>query len=274
MRKLTYTILILVALLGMIPFLWVIYASFMPTADINAGLLWPRGGAAGFSLDNYHRVFQKMEGFGTYYLNSFLLAVFGTFVTLLVGSMAGFAFAKFEFPAKKALFLLFILTIMIPGEVTLMGVFHMLLKVHLYDTLTALLAGYAAANLVLTLFIMRNVFLSVPNDLIDAARIDGATTWQIFWQVMIPVAANGLAAAAVLVFLAIWNEYIFALTMTVSDRARTLQVAIPLLQLQWQLKDTGALFATVMLSFVPVTIAFIFLQKYFVRGLTAGAVKG
>ena len=89
---------------------------------------------------------------------------------------------------------------------------------------------------------------------------------------MIPVGSNGLAAAAVLVFLAIWNEYIFALTMTVSDRVRTLPVAIPLLQLQWQLKDTGALFATVMLSFVPVTIAFVFLQKYFVRGLTGRGV--
>ena len=274
MRKLNYTILLLVALVGLVPFLWVIYASFMPTADINAGLLWPRGGAAGLNFDNYHRVFAKMDGFGTYYLNSFLLATFGTFLTLLVGSMAGFAFAKFTFPGKKALFLAFILTIMIPGEVTLMGVFHMLLKLKLYDTLTALLAGYTAANLVLTLFIMRNVFLTVPNDLIDAARIDGASIWQIFWQVMIPVGANGLAAAAVLVFLNIWNEYIFALTMTVSDRARTLPVAIPLLQLQWQLKDTGALFATVMLSFLPVTIAFLFLQKYFVRGLTAGAVKG
>jgi ABC-type glycerol-3-phosphate transport system permease component len=274
MRRLSYTILILTAILGMIPFVWVIYASFMPTPDINAGLLWPRGGAGAFSWDNYHRVFAKMEGFGTYYLNSIILATFGTFLTLLVGSMAGFAFAKFHFPGKKALFLMFILTIMIPGEVTLMGVFHMLLKLKLYDTLTALLAGYTAANLVLTLFIMRNVFMTVPNDLIDAARIDGASVWQIFWQVMIPVGANGLAAAAVLVFLNIWNEYIFALTMTVSDHARTLPVAIPLLQLQWQLKDTGALFATVMLSFLPVTVAFVFLQKYFVRGLTAGAVKG
>lgn len=274
MKKLSHSILILTAILGMIPFVWIIYASFLPTPDINAGLLWPRGATGGFTLDNYTRVFSKMDGFGTYYLNSFLLASFGTFLTVMVGSMAGFAFAKFEFPGKKTLFLAFILTIMIPGEVTLMGVFHMLLKVHLYDTLTALLMGYTAANLVLTLFIMRNVFMTVPNDLIDAARIDGANTWQIYWKVMVPVGSNGMAAAAVLVFLNIWNEYIFALTMTVSDRARTLQVAIPLLQLQWQLKDTGALFATVMLTFLPVTIAFLFLQKYFVRGLTAGAVKG
>lgn len=274
MRRLSYPLLIVIALAGLVPLLWIVYASFLPTPDINAGLLWPRGETGGLSLDNYHRVFAKMEGFGTYYLNSILLAGFGTLLTVVVGSMAGFAFAKFEFPGKKVLFLAFILTIMIPGEVTLMGVFHMLLKVNLYDTVSALLMGYTAMNLVLALFIMRNVFLTVPNELIDAARIDGATTWQIFWQVMIPVGANGLAAVAVLVFLNIWNEYIFALTMTVSERARTLQVAIPLLQLQWQLQDSGALFATVMLSFVPVTLAFLLLQRYFVRGLAAGAVKG
>jgi len=274
MKKLSYAILILTAIIGMVPFVWVIWASFLPPADIDAGLLWPRPESGGFTLENYIKVFQKMEGFGTYYFNSFILAVAGTFLTLLIGSMAGFAFAKFRFPGNRPLFLMFLLTIMVPGEVTLMGVFDMLLNLKLYDTLTALALGYTAMNLVLTLFLMRNVFMTVPDDLIDAARIDGANTWQIFWQVMVPVGANGLAACAVLVFLNIWNEFIFALTMTVSDRCRTLPVGITLLQGQWQLQDTGALFASVMLTFLPITIVFILLQKYFVSGLTAGAVKG
>ncbi len=274
MRKLSYTILILTAVVGIVPFAWVIWASFLPAIDINAGRLWPGPDSGGFTLDNYRRVFTKMEGFGTYYLNSFTLAVLGTFMAVMVGSMAGFAFAKFNYPGKRPLFLLFILMIMMPAEVTLMGVFNLLMGIGLFDTLTGLALGYIAGHIVLTLFIMRNVFLTVPNDLIDAARIDGATIWQIYWHMMVPVGANGMAAASVLVFLAIWNDFIFALTMTVSERVRTLPVGITLLQGQWQLVDAGALFASVMLTFLPVTIAFVLLQKYVVSGLTAGAVKG
>jgi ABC-type glycerol-3-phosphate transport system permease component len=270
----SYAVLILVAAVGIVPFLWVIYGSTMPRSDIDAGRLWPVKGVEGFTLENYRLTFQKLQGFDLYYRNSLVLAVAGTFLVLLVGSLAAYALARFRFLGNRTIFLIFLLTIMVPAEVTLMGQFSLLLSVGLYSTLTGLCLGYAAENLVLTIFLMRNVFGAIPQDLLDAAVIDGASRWEVFWMVCLPVGANGLAACGILTFLNIWNEFTFALTMTVSDEAMTLPVGITLLQGQWSLQHSGALFATVMLSFVPLVVVFLFLQKYFVRGLTAGALKG
>ncbi|MFQ6047855.1 MAG: carbohydrate ABC transporter permease, partial [Phycisphaerae bacterium] len=228
----------------------------------------------GFGLENYRVTFQKLEGFDPYYRNSIVLAVAGTFLVLLVGSLAAYGLARFRFLGNRTIFLIFLLTIMVPAEVTLMGQFDLLLSIGLYSTLTGLGLSYVAGNLVLTIFLMRNVFASIPQDLVDAATIDGASRWGVFWLVCLPVGANGLAACAILTFLNIWNEFTFALTMTISDKAMTLPVGITLLQGQWSLQHTGALFATVMLSFLPMVVVFVLLQKYFVRGLTAGALKG
>jgi len=121
---------------------------------------------------------------------------------------------------------------------------------------------------------MRNVFISIPRDVIDAAMMDGASTWQVFWEVMVPLGRNGLAACGILTFLAVWNEFLFALTFTSMDKVRTLPVGIFMLKGQFGLFNSGVLFATVLLSFLPIVLVFILLQKYFVRGLSAGALKG
>jgi ABC-type glycerol-3-phosphate transport system permease component len=126
----------------------------------------------------------------------------------------------------------------------------------------------------LVMFIMRNVFRSIPQDMIDAARIDGAGTWQIFWEIMLPLSKAGLVAAGVMTFLGAWNEFLFAVTMTWSEKAQTLPVGIMMLRDQYQLWDYGMLFASVMLSFLPVMVLFVILQKQFIRGATAGAIKG
>ncbi|HUW84292.1 MAG TPA: carbohydrate ABC transporter permease [Phycisphaerae bacterium] len=270
----SYTLLIVIAIAGIVPFTWVIYGSFMPRSDIDAGRLWPSDGTDGFTLANYRLTFDKLQGFDLYYRNSLLLAVGGTFLVLLAGSLAAFALARYRFLGNRLIFLIFLLTIMVPAEVTLMGQFDLLLATGLYSTLTGLCLSYVAGNLVLTIFLMRNVFAGIPNDVIDAAAIDGASRWQVFWQVCMPIGANGLSACAILTFLNIWNEFTFALTMTVTDKAMTLPVGITLLQGQWSVTHSGALFATVMMSFVPMALVFVLLQKYFVRGLTAGAVKG
>ncbi len=287
-RTVLWLSLLGVGILSILPFVWVIAASFKDEKAIRKDGVWPwqsyqvqrtapSGESVGVTehvtLSNYRQVATKVTGLSTYYVNTVYLAVAGTFLSLLVGTLAAYGFARFRFRGNMLLYGLFLFTIMIPGEVTLIGRFELMVRLHLLDTITGLLAAYVAGNLLLVIFIMRNVFESIPQDLLDAAMIDGASSWQVFWEVMIPMGRNGLAACGILTFLSIWNEFFFALTFTFRAETRTLPVGITMLRSQWGVMDVGVLFATVLLSFLPIVIVFILLQRYFVRGLSAGALK-
>ena len=268
-----YLVLLAISAASVLPFIWIILSSFKPHEELYSKELtfFPHH----YTLINYIKMFQRMVGFGYYYRNSILVSVGTVILTLLAGSLAAYALSRFRFKGDQAVFLVFLATIMVPGEVGLIGQYELLSAYRLLNTLTGLTLSYTAFNLALTIFIMRSVFAAVPQEMLDAARVDGCSWWETFWQIMIPMGASGLAAAGTLVFLNAWNEFIFALTMNNwTDEARTLTVGIQLLQGQWQHWDYGVLFSSVMLSFLPVIILFLLLQKTFMRGLTAGAVKG
>jgi len=286
-----WAILLVIGLISMLPFVWIVIGSFKPHLEIQKGRIWPwqsyeverppaePGGepvevTERVTLDNYKRIFQKLSGLPTYYFNTVYLAMTGTFLSLFLGALAAYGFARFRFAGNKLLFALLLVTIMIPAEVTLIGRYELMFHLRLYDKIVGLLVGYAAGSLLLVIFIMRNVFISIPRDVLDAAMIDGASTWQVFWEIMVPVGRNGLAACGILTFLNIWNEFLFALTFTSMDKVRTLPVGIFMLKGQFGLFNSGVLFATVLLSFLPIVVVFILLQKYFVRGLSSGALKG
>ncbi len=268
-----YLVLIVISVISVLPFIWIILSSFKPHDELYSKHLtfFPQH----YTLENYLKMFERMVGFGFYYRNSILVS-FGTVIlTLFAGSLAAYALSRFRFKGGQVIFLVFLGTIMVPGEVGLIGQYELLSAYKLLNTLTGLTLSYTAFNLALTIFIMRAVFASVPQEMLDAARVDGCSWWESFWQIMVPMGASGLAAAGTLVFLNAWNEFIFALTMNNwTDEARTLTVGIQLLQGQWQHWDYGVLFSSVMLSFLPVIILFLLLQRTFMRGLTAGAVKG
>jgi len=272
-KLLLYLVLAAISLASVIPFFWVIFSSLKPHGELYTKHLtfFPHQ----YTFENYTKMFEKMVGFGYYYRNSILVSVGTVVLTLFVGSLAAYALSRFRFKGDQAIFLIFLSTMMVPGEVGLIGQYELLSSYRLLNTLTGLTLSYTAFNLALTIFIMRAVFAAVPQEMLDAARVDGCSWWETFWQIMIPMGASGLAAAGTLVFLNAWNEFIFALTMNNwTDEARTLTVGIQLLQGQWQHWDYGVLFSSVMLSFLPVIILFLLLQKTFMRGLTAGAVKG
>ena len=272
-RSLLYLLLGGISVASVLPFVWIILSSLKPHEELYSKSLTflPQS----YTLVNYTTMFERMVGFGYYYRNSILVS-FGTVIlTLFAGSLAAYALSRFRFRGDQVVFLVFLATIMVPGEVGLIGQYELLSAYKLLNTLTGLTLSYTAFNLALTIFIMRNVFAAVPQEMLDAARVDGCSWWEAFWQIMIPMGASGLAAAGTLVFLNAWNEFIFALTMNNwTDEARTLTVGIQLLQGQWQHWDYGVLFSSVMLSFLPVILLFLLLQKTFMRGLTAGAVKG
>ena len=262
-----------ISVTALLPFLWIVTSSFKSRAELYSGnvTFFP---SMGWSVENYVKMFSKMTGFFYYYRNSIIVSACAMYLTLLVGSLAAYAFSRFRFRGRNALFMMFIGTLMIPGEINLMGQFELMFRYGLLDSLSGLTLSYATFNLVMTIFIMRNVFEDIPQDLVDAAKVDGASSWDVFWEVMVPLGANGMVAAATFAFLFCWNEFIFALTMTYSPKAQTLPIGIVLLKGQWQILDYGVLFASVMLSFLPIIVFFMLLQKYFVRGLVAGAVKG
>ena len=262
-----------ISVTALLPFLWIVTSSFKSRAELYSGnvTFFP---SMGWSVENYVKMFSKMTGFFYYYRNSIIISACAMYLTLLVGSLAAYAFSRFRFRGRNALFMMFIGTLMIPGEINLMGQFELMFRYGLLDSLSGLTLSYATFNLVMTIFIMRNVFEDIPQDLVDAAKVDGASSWDVFWEVMVPLGANGMVAAATFAFLFCWNEFIFALTMTYSPKAQTLPIGIVLLKGQWQILDYGVLFASVMLSFLPIIVFFMLLQKYFVRGLVAGAVKG
>jgi len=262
-----------ISVTAVLPFLWIVTSSLKSRAELYSGQVTFLP-SMGWSLENYRKMFSKMTGFFYYYRNSIIVSACAMYLTLLVGSLAAYAFARFRFRGRDAIFMIFIGTLMIPGEINLMGQYELMYHYGLLDSLSGLTLSYATFNLVMTIFIMRNVFEDIPQDLIDAAKVDGASSWDVFWEVMVPLGANGLVAAATFAFLFCWNEFIFALTMTYSPKAQTLPIGIVLLKGQWQILDYGALFASVMLSFLPIIIFFILLQKYFVKGLVAGAIKG
>jgi ABC-type glycerol-3-phosphate transport system permease component len=272
-RASLYLVLITISVISVVPFVWIILSSLKPHAELYSKQLtfFPQH----YTFENYLKMFERMVGFGYYYRNSILVS-FGTVIlTLFAGSLAAYALSRFRFKGDQVIFLVFLGTIMVPGEVGLIGQYELLSAYKLLNTLTGLTLSYTAFNLALTIFIMRGVFASVPQEMLDAARVDGCSWWESFWQIMVPMGASGLAAAGTLVFLNAWNEFIFALTMNNwTDEARTLTVGIQLLQGQWQHWDYGVLFSSVMLSFLPVIILFLLLQKTFMRGLTAGAIKG
>jgi len=272
-KGLLYLVLLAISIASILPFVWIILSSFKPHAELYSKQLsfFPRE----YTLINYTKMFERMVGFGYYYRNSILVSFGAVILTLFAGSLAAYALSRFRFKGDQVIFLVFLGTIMVPGEVALIGQYELLSAYKLLNTLTGLTLSYTAFNLALTIFIMRSVFVSVPQEMLDAARVDGCSWWEAFWQIMVPMGASGLAAAGTVVFLNSWNEFIFALTMNNwTDEARTLTVGIQLLQGQWKHWDYGVLFSSVMLSFLPVIILFLLLQKTFMRGLTAGAVKG
>ena len=271
-QLLIWLVLAVIVLVNLCPFIWVVLSSFKPGSEINTEdpTLFPRK----WTLENYRNMADHMGGFGRFYRNSFIVTLATVGLTLFVGSLAAYAFARFNFRGSGVLFYTLVFSMFLPGELALIGRFELFQKFRLLNKLTGLTLAYTASSLALVLFIMRNVFRGIPQDMIDAARIDGCGTWAIFWEIMIPMSKTGLVAAAVLTFMGAWNEFLFAVTTTWSDKAQTLPVGIMLLRGQFEHWDYGMLFATLMLSFLPVMILFVVLQRHFIRGATAGAIKG
>lgn len=263
---------IIVAVLFLAPMVWSVANSFKPAA---AALADPVSlFSTAFSLENYKRLENVGAGWHVYAGNSVLIALGTVLLSVLVAVPAGYGFSKFKFPGQTLLFIITLATLMIPFQSILTPLFLILKFLRLQNSLWGLVLIYATFQLPFSIFMMRNAFDAVPKALIEAARIDGASQWTILMRIMVPIALPGVATVALFAFLNSWNEFLAALIFLSDQNKFTLPIMLVNVSSGiFGIIDWGALQAGVTVTMIPCLILFLLLQRYYVRGLTAGAVK-
>ena len=214
-------------------------------------------------------------GYGVYFRNSAIVAVTAVILITIVGALAGFGFARkrYAFPLRQPLFLLIFLSVMFPPQIMILSLFQILIKLKLFNTLPGLILVYVATELPITIYLLRAFFAQIPQELEDAARIDGCTDWTMFWRVMFPIALPAVATTFILDFIYFWNEFLYAVVFITQQEIRTLPLAIQFL-VSDQYQDIGMLATGLMIATLPILVMYLFLSEWFVKGMTAGSVKG
>ena len=267
----SYVGLVVLGLFVLVPFLWMLIGSFKPTSE----LLGDQGQAltsSSFTVDNYVRLFREYD-YARFFANSTLVAVVTAVFATSISCFAGYALARFRFPGRGFIGFIILLTQMLPLIAVLIPLFIWFKSFQLIDTYSALFIAYMAFAIPFSTWMLRGFFAELPVELEEAARVDGASELAIFFRIVLPVSATGVLATAIFCFILAWQEFLFAITFLNSGDKFTLTVGIAGM-FGKDIVDWGLLDAGVVISTVPLAILFAFLQRFLVRGLTAGAVKG
>lgn len=264
----SYALLVALAVAILFPVLWMLMTSLKEQWEIFAG---PFALPSSFNLSNYIKAW-TIADFGRYFMNSIIITGGSIAGALVFASMAGYAFARLRFTGSNALFLFFLLGLMIAPQVVMIPIYHWLSFLGLIDTYIGVIFTYFSWT-PFGILMLRTFFRGVPQDLEDAARIDGCTDFQIFWRVMLPLVTPALATSGIFLFVWIWNDFIFPLILLQSMDRSTLPLGIMGMQGQFEI-DWGLQTAGLSIATLPPIIFYYLFQRQFVRGLTAGAVKG
>jgi len=270
LNALKYLVLSVGAFLMLLPFIWMILASLMTSAEVMARpLVWfPHSP----QLENYIRL-REVLPLGRMYFNSLFVALTTTLGILLTSSLSGYGFAKFQFPGRDLLFVLVLATIMIPFFVVLIPVFYIVKELGWVNSYW----GLIVPNIVTAfgIFLMRQYMLSLPEELLDAARIDGASEFRIYWQIAVPLSAPALSALGILAFVYQWNNFLWPLVVVRSSDMWTIPLGLNSLKVYASSPQVINLqMAGSALAIVPVVLVFLALQRYFVQGIAMTGMKG
>ncbi|BCH00892.1 carbohydrate ABC transporter permease [Mesorhizobium loti] len=264
---------IIASVLFVAPIVWTALSAFKPAAEARLPPLppWP---TTGFSLENYATLNSFGDGLWASAQNSIYVSVMTVLLSVIVSVLAGYGFSRFRFPFKDLFFVLILSTIMIPFQSILTPIFLVLTKLGLHNTLTGLVGVYVTLQLPFSIFMMRNAFDAVPREIEEAARMDGAGNATMLLKVMLPLVWPGVVTIALFAFLGAWNEFLAALVLMTAQSKFTLPVMMTALQSgRFGAIDWGAVQAGVTVMMVPCLILFLALQRFYIRGLMAGAVK-
>jgi ABC-type glycerol-3-phosphate transport system permease component len=255
-----------------VPFLWILFVALKPLQE-----------ALGYpptflpqepTFQNFVYVVTRFPDLKRYYMNSIIVSAVVVPLVTFVVCMAGYSFARLRYPGRDQIFWVLVITMFFPlGFTRLFTIFEITRALKLADTLAGLMLPYLSLNLVLYTFIMRGNFRQIPVELEDAARIDGCSTWQTILHIMLPLAKSGITVVAILCFITVWDEFLYALTLT-TEKARTLPIGLSLLT-ETTAGETAfnILAAAYTLAILPPVLLFVIFQRVFMRGLTAGALK-
>lgn len=270
-RRLAYAILITYSLLMFVPFAWSVITSFKTQPDSVRLTVIPQP----ITLQGWETAFNDLQpGLVRLFINSSAIAVVVTATNLILASMAGYAFARLRFPGREVLFLLVLATLMIPDQLRMVPVFQMMFTLGL----TKGVLQYVAVFIVLAvgaapIFLLRQYFLSIPREIEEAAKIDGASYFTTFARVILPLAAPAVAAVAILTFQGTWNGLFWPLVLLQQGDHWTIPVALGQFRQQFT-TQWPPLMAVVVLATLPIVILYVFFQRYFVEGVAAAGVKG
>jgi len=267
-RAVIYSVLVLFALLCLVPIVWLVVSAFKANADFQAYAFVPP--VDRLTLANFPSLFSQMP-FMRFMMNSFFVAGATVMVQLFFSSLGGFALAKYQFAGKKAIMGVMLATMMIPGPVLLAPMYELIYHMRLIDSHLGLIVP-GMVN-VFGMFLFRQSMLSVPDEMLQAARMDGCNEFQIFWHVVLPVSRPIIGAFCLIAFMGTWNSFLWPQIILQSSDRFTLPIGLNQMVGVYE-ADYGALMSGTLLAVLPVVVLFFILQKEFIAGLTKGAVKG
>ncbi len=265
---LTYVIVILITITMLAPFVWMLSASLKLNRDVFAfPIEWipahPR-------WENYIDIWTKIP-LALFIYNTFKLTIIVTILQLLTSSFAAYAFAKLRFPYRNALFLAYIATIAMPWQVYMVPQFIMMRGFGLNNTLTALICLQAFTAF--GVFLMRQFYMSIPDELCEAARIDGMSEYGIWWRIMLPLSLPAISTLTIFTFVTTWNDFLGPLIYLTKTEVKTIQIGIRMFITQYT-QEYGLIMAASVVSLIPVLILFLALQRFFVEGIASTGLKG
>jgi ABC-type glycerol-3-phosphate transport system permease component len=254
------------SVLSLIPFCWMILMSFKQDKEVESLNPLP----SEWLWSNYPKVFEQVP-FARYYFNSVFVASWATFLVVLTSAMAGYAFARLKWPGRDQLFRLYLATMMIPGLVTMIPNFNLMVATQLLDTYQGLIIPSAFSAF--GTFMLRQFMLSIHPALDEAAEMDGATPFQIFWDVVIPLCRPGLITLGIFTFMGSYGSFFWPLIMVKSEYLRTLPIGMMYFDSMYA-RQTNLVMAASVMNIIPLIVLFIVGQRYFTKGIMLGGVKG
>lgn len=269
MQILTIVILLIGAIWSGFPIVWMILNSFKPNAEIFA---WPPTWISeNFSLDAYKAIFSNPEQI-RFFVNSYIIAGIVVVLTLIIGILASYAFSRYDFPGKNIINTVIISVQAVPPITLLIPYLSLIVMLRIYNTYGALILTYLIFTLPYCILMTTGFLNTIPKDLDEAVMLDGGSGFVALWRVLVPTAVPGLVSVGMYTFMQSWNEYLFALALTKTNDMRTVPVGINLLMGQ-HAYEWNQMMAMSVLGSLPILLLFLFFQKYFIAGMTAGSVK-
>jgi len=250
------------------PLLWVATMSLRTTAEIFRD---PYGAPSPIHWEKFADAWTR-SNYGTYFWNSTLVVVTAVALVTVIGSMAAHCLARYNFRGNRLARFVILSGLVLPPQLLILALFQILLDIHLYNTLTGLVLVYVATHIAMTVYILEGFFAQIPQDLFDAARMDGYSDFEIFWRVTMPIGAPAIFTTVTLNFIILWNEFLFAVVLLTDDDKRTLPLGIMHFTGSHQL-DIGMVATGLMIAIVPVIALYALFSETMIKGMTAGAVR-